>query len=71
MQHPTLPLSSDHAEMHLSPDMLPELDRVRQRAEELNMPLESALKQAFLIYLKDGPLAVVRAHGGEDKLQSS
>jgi hypothetical protein len=57
------------AEMNLTPDMLPLVERVRRRADELKMPFESALKQAFQLYLKETASAVVGTHGGENQLE--
>lgn len=57
------PFRGEPAEMLASPEVATLLERVRRRAQELNIPFEAALKQAFMLYLKDG-LPVVRAHGG-------
>jgi hypothetical protein len=58
------------AEMLISPELAAQLESVRRRADELEMPLETALKQAFLMYLQDVQLpAVIRTHCGQDGFQ--
>jgi len=41
--------------IELRAEALPLLEKVRCRAKELKMPLESAIEQALLMYLHDHP----------------